>query len=108
MPVASAPRTPIVPSAPSQELPPPVALHGLQLRPHIHPSTAAAEVCFTCPCRLRQGLLAPLPIGKLRSLGGKFGDQLQANLGVTTVGECCCGRQVNSTSRKHNKQHMLT
>eukprot|EP00798_Chlamydomonas_sp_ICE-L_P024074 gene24074-9650_t len=33
------------------------------------------------------GLLQDLPISKLRSLGGKFGEQICSNLGITTVGE---------------------
>ncbi|KXZ52743.1 hypothetical protein GPECTOR_8g135 [Gonium pectorale] len=32
-------------------------------------------------------LLRPLPLARLRSLGGKFGEQLQTELGITTVGE---------------------
>lgn len=39
------------------------------------------------------GLLRPLPIARLRSLGGKFGQELQERLGVKTVGACAgrCG-----------------
>lgn len=33
------------------------------------------------------GLLAPLPVAKLRQLGGKFGEEIQARLNVSTVGE---------------------
>lgn len=33
-----------------------------------------------------QGLLSDLPISKLRQLGGKFGDGVQQNLGISTVG----------------------
>jgi nucleotidyltransferase/DNA polymerase involved in DNA repair len=33
------------------------------------------------------GLLAPLPVSKLRQLGGKFGEEVVAKLGVSTVGE---------------------
>lgn len=43
------------------------------------PSTESSGCCA--------GLLQDLPIGKLRSLGGKFGDQVQQQLGVTTVGQ---------------------
>ena len=32
-------------------------------------------------------LLGPLPIPKLRQLGGKFGEQLMSTLGISTVGE---------------------
>ncbi|KAK9826753.1 hypothetical protein WJX81_005483 [Elliptochloris bilobata] len=32
-------------------------------------------------------LLFPLPVGRLRQLGGKFGDQLTRDLGIATVGE---------------------
>ncbi|PRW58740.1 DNA polymerase eta isoform B [Chlorella sorokiniana] len=32
-------------------------------------------------------LLAPLPVSKLRGLGGKFGEQVCSELGITTVGE---------------------
>ena len=35
------------------------------------------------------GLLEELPIGKLRQLGGKFGDEVQQALGITTVGALC-------------------
>ncbi len=35
-------------------------------------------------------LLAPLPVGRLRQLGGKFGEQLTHALGITTVGVSCC------------------
>ena len=31
-------------------------------------------------------LLAPLPVGRLRQLGGKFGEQLTRDLGIATVG----------------------
>ena len=31
-------------------------------------------------------LLAPLPVGRLRQLGGKFGEQLMRDLGIATVG----------------------
>ena len=33
------------------------------------------------------GLLHDLPIPKLRQLGGKFGEELQQQLGIKTVGE---------------------
>jgi hypothetical protein len=33
------------------------------------------------------GLLAPLPVSKLRQLGGKFGEEVMAKFQVTTVGE---------------------
>ena len=36
------------------------------------------------------GLLQDLPIPKLRQLGGKFGDELMASLGIKTVGEVLC------------------
>ena len=32
------------------------------------------------------GLLRDLPIPKLRNLGGKFGDQVMSELGISTVG----------------------
>ena len=32
-------------------------------------------------------LLAPLPVGRVRGLGGDFGERLQRDLGITTVGE---------------------
>jgi hypothetical protein len=39
------------------------------------------------------GLLEELPIGKLRQLGGKFGDEVQQALGITTVGALCLHSQ---------------
>jgi nucleotidyltransferase/DNA polymerase involved in DNA repair len=33
------------------------------------------------------GLLEPLPLPKLRQLGGKFGEEVMARLNVATVGE---------------------
>lgn len=33
------------------------------------------------------GLLRDLPLGKLRSLGGKFGEEVQQLVGITTAGE---------------------
>ncbi len=38
------------------------------------------------PLAAVRALLAPLPIGRLRQLGGKFGEQLMAGLGIATVG----------------------
>jgi nucleotidyltransferase/DNA polymerase involved in DNA repair len=52
--------------------------------------------CCTLPCHdvallavaaAVAGLLAPLPVSKLRQLGGKFGEEIQAKLNVSTVGE---------------------
>lgn len=37
-----------------------------------------------------ESLLADLPISKLRQLGGKFGNAVQQNLGISTVGGCLC------------------
>eukprot|EP00775_Hariotina_reticulata_P004339 gene4339-4592_t len=39
------------------------------------------------PAAAVQALLRPLPLPKLRQLGGKFGEEVMAGLGVTTVGE---------------------
>ena len=37
-------------------------------------------------------LLRPLPLCRLRSLGGKYGEQVMSQLGVSTVGEGGGGR----------------
>lgn len=39
------------------------------------------------PAAAVAGLLAPLPVSKLRQLGGKFGEEVMAKLSVSTVGE---------------------
>lgn len=46
------------------------------------PATAAAPAATAVA-----GLLAPLPLPKLRQLGGKFGEEVMSKLGVSTVGE---------------------
>lgn len=52
---------------------------------------AASCVMLSLPCCLAAaavaGLLAPLPVSKLRQLGGKFGEEVMAKLSVSTVGE---------------------
>ncbi len=53
-------------------------------------ASSAAPPCFALPCRLHKpaqqtvlpasavpDLLAPLPVSKLRGLGGKFGEQVR-------------------------------
>ena len=42
------------------------------------------------PLTAVSALLAPLPVGRLRQLGGKFGEQLTRDLGITTVGALPC------------------
>lgn len=52
-------------------------------------ATPAGLTAADCAVRLA-GLLEELPIGKLRQLGGKFGDEVQQALGITTVGAYRC------------------
>ena len=39
-------------------------------------------------CRAAEGLLADMPLGKIRNFGGKLGGELQS-MGCTTPGQVC-------------------